>query len=228
MKKYTDIHVDLNVFTEDPKGVINKLRVLGFKSIAITCFKSKIDPILKDILKKSSLDLAFRIQLESRTRTDLLKKLRISRAKFEIIGVKCLNTEVARVAARDSRVDIISFPIENPSVRLSRKIANICNASVEINAREMVNAKLPRHAMLRRLKNEVECAVTNGLELIVSSGASSQLELLSPMDLASIPAVLGIGKNKSLEAVSENPYSIIRRNKMKLKGALISEGRVLS
>ena len=228
MRNYVDVHINLNVFTGDPKSSMDKIRELGFKSIAITYFEFNPRLKLDCTLQNSGLDIASRIQLKPRNRTELLKELRIFRSKFEIIGVKCVSMEVARVAARDSRVDMISFPLENPRVRLSKKLASACNTAVEINARELVNAKQPRYVTLRRLIDEVDYAASNGLRLIVSSGATNQLELLSPMDLASIHTVLGVGRYESLKTVSENPYSIIRRNRMKLRGSLISEWRASS
>ncbi len=222
MRNYTDIHINVSAIIDDPKKSIDKLRQLGYKSIAIAYFDLEPHLKLKDTLMELNFDVASRIQFKPKTKVELLKMLRNYRSKFEVVGVKCINMEVARTAARDTRVDIISFPRDNYRVRLSEKLAGICNAAVEINVNELIKARQQKYILLQKLRNEINCAISNGLNLIITSGATGSLELISPRDLASIPAVMGIGTQECLKSVSENPYSIICKNRTKLKGGFIS------
>lgn len=223
-RKYTDLHVDVDAFKENPETTLNTLKRLGFKSVAITCQGVKGNLASMKIGSNQGLEVAYRIEIKPRNRFELLRSLKAYRSRFEVVGVKCFNLDVARTAVRDSRVDVVSFPLENLRVRFTDKLARLCNAAVEITARELIWAKAPRHLILRRLIKEFECASSNEVRLIVASGAKSVTELASPRDLSSIPAVLGFEREESLRTVSEHPYSIIQRNKMKLSGALIGDG----
>ncbi|MEM2901474.1 MAG: RNase P subunit p30 family protein [Candidatus Bathyarchaeia archaeon] len=222
-RKYTDMHVELSAFKEHPDTTLDILRRLGFKSVAITYQGIKKNYTPMKIESSQGLELASRVQINPQNRFELLKDLRAYRPWFEVVGVKCVNLDVARTAVRDSRVDVVSFPLENLRVRFSDKLAKLCNAALEITVRELVSAKAPRHLIFRRLRKEFECAASNEVHLIVASGAKSLMELTPPMDLSSIPAVLGVETMDSLKTVSEHPYSIIQRNKMKLRGALIGD-----
>jgi len=223
-RKYTDMYVDVDAFKDNPELTLNTLRRLGFKSAAITHRCPGRDLTLVEVKSTLGLELASRLQIKPKNRFELLKNLRVYRSRFEVIGVKCLNMDVARIAVRDSRVDVVSFPLENPKVRLTDKLAKLCEAAVEITVKELTEVRVPRHLILQRLRNDFECASSNRVRLIVSSGASSVTELASPMDLSSIPAVLGVEKMESLRSVSEYPYTVIQRNKMKLGGTLIGNG----
>ena len=57
-----------------------------------------------------------RIDIEAKRGKELQDALRKNRQKYNIIAVRCLSKEVARIVAREERVDILLFP-EDPTQR---------------------------------------------------------------------------------------------------------------
>ncbi|MEM0094293.1 MAG: hypothetical protein QW753_08005, partial [Thermofilum sp.] len=62
--------------------------------------------------------------------------------------------------------------------------------------------------------------------VIVSSASSSALLLRGPIELASLPWVLGYPQERALDTVSKTPSQIIERNLLKLSSNYVCRGVV--
>ncbi|HJX02615.1 MAG TPA: RNase P subunit p30 family protein, partial [Candidatus Bathyarchaeia archaeon] len=113
-RQYADLHLTTNIRdSQQVSVIINKAAQLGYNLIALLFPPNTTQEELKQIqtaCKEAKLDLATRIDLKPRTPNDLTFNLRKFRRRFEIIAVLCESKNVARQAAKDHRVDLISFP----------------------------------------------------------------------------------------------------------------------
>lgn len=114
-RTFTDLHLRLN--GKDPAAtqlMLKKVAVLGYKLVSVPCqpdMRTEETAKLKDACKEVGMNFASRVNLRPRNPDELLSQLRRLRRKFEVICVLCESKEVARQAAKDRRVDLLSFPL---------------------------------------------------------------------------------------------------------------------
>jgi len=60
--------------------------------------------------------------------------------------------------------------------------------------------------------------------LVVSSGVSSELLLRKPREIATFSSLFGLSEVSALDAVSDNPFAIVRRNREKLSVGFVAPG----
>ena len=114
MRMFVDLHLrpyikDLN----QVKNMVRKSSELGYRLVGLSLspdFKREEFCLLQKICRDANIDLVTRADFFPRTRRELLKDLRRFRRKFEVISVVCASKAVARLAAKDRRVDLLSFP----------------------------------------------------------------------------------------------------------------------
>jgi len=183
---------------------------------------------LKRLAGEHGLDLATRVDLAPEDRTSLLSALRRLRRKFELVGVLCTNKQVARVAARDRRVDLLLFQLD-PRRRYfdasEAELASGSNCALEIDL--MPIFRLPprdRIRLLARLRDEVALARRHGIPLVICSGADEPVLMRKPRELAYLATVLGLGLEEALDSLSKIPLSLLERNRAKLEPGFIAPG----
>jgi RNase P/RNase MRP subunit p30 len=225
--------VDLNIRDpEDPRVLTEMLELaskLGFSSIAVASEKPA-PQALRDEAWTLGIDLASRIDLRPRNTNELSKALLRVRRKFEIVAVHCENKAVSRQAAKDHRVDILTFnPLKNERRRVGldrqgASLASKSNCAYEVSLSDLLGSSAERARVLVNLKRDIENAVQEGVSLVVSSGAGKPLRMREPRAIASITSLLGISENKGLDAVSKTPRRILARNREKLRPEFVSPG----
>ena len=234
MKKiYADLHLRPNL--KDPEQVacmIRKASELGYSLIAMSLpsnFPEEKIHQLRNICNEAKVDFASRVDLKSQTSKGLINSLRKLRRRFEIISVMCESKHVARQAAKDRRVDLLNFP--SPSFRrrffdkAEAELASNSLASFEIDIEPLLILEGPtRIRLLSSLRREVAIAQAFHIPIVISSGASNELLMRKPRELAALASLFDLDKASAVEAGSRNPLAIIKRNREKLDPNFVAPG----
>jgi ribonuclease P/MRP protein subunit RPP1 len=217
-------YVDFWVISEEREKAIDLLKTLARLGYSDAVMELRGDLAgsleeLRDMAAEIGIRLHRKLVLKPGGRRELLRELRSSRGRFEVITVICESLEVALVAARDSRVDSLVIP-PKPGFRIDKGVASTIRNCVE----------LPFSWYLADRQQFLEGALKiiqvlgKRVGIIVSSASSSPLLLRGPRELASLPWVLGYPQEKALDTVSRTPLQIIERNILKLSRRYVARG----
>ena len=229
MRKFADIHLKLFEMNDAVLTRTAKLiRDMGIDIVGIVVpqtLKQFEMSRIRTVLTKTGINVATRVDLNPKNRNQLLSDLRSVRKRFEIVAVECRSHEVAAVACRDRRVDIISLPINNRRITYRMSLGGRYRASLEINVAELISTgNLPRHVVLSRLRDVVSKVKSNHIPIVLSSGADNPLLLRAPREIAAIGTVLGMQSAEALDAVSTTPIAIVELNRKKLSHEYVTTG----
>ncbi|MEM0329646.1 MAG: RNase P subunit p30 family protein [Nitrososphaerota archaeon] len=219
-------YVDFWVIGEERERAVELLRALARLGYSDAVMELKGDLAwsfeeLRDAAAETGVRLHRKLVLKPNSRKELLQELRRSRGKFEVITVICENLEVALVAARDSRVDSLIIPPKS-GFRIDKGVASTIRNCVELPfSWYLANRQLFLEAALRIIQ-----ILGRRVGVIVSSASSSALLLRGPIELASLPWVLGYPQERALDTVSKTPSQIIERNLLKLSSNYVCRGVV--
>ena len=230
---FADLHLRLN--PNDPAyaaRILIKAASLGYGLVAVP-----ISPIthmqdrekIIEICKSVNIDFVSRVNLQARTRDQLMNQLRKLRRKYEVICVSCENRQVARQAAKDRRVDLISFPSVDYSRRfLDKSEAELIHSGLaawEIDTKPFFLLEGPaRTRFISTIRRETSIAKDFEIPLVLSSGVSSELLLRKPREIAALAGLFGLTATSALDSVSKVPVSIVRRNREKLGSGFVAPG----
>jgi ribonuclease P/MRP protein subunit RPP1 len=232
-RAFADLHLRVNV--KDPASasrIINKAATLGYRLIAAPFppETSKDETAkLQRICSEAKIDVATRIDIKPRTSNELTHQLRRLRRKFEIICILCETKEVARQAAKDHRVDLLNFPSldfrQRFFDRAEAELAHNSLAALEIDIKPLLVLEGPaRIRLLSSLRREIAIARGFRVPIVVSSGVTNEMLLRKPRELAALTSLLGLNEAFALEAVSQNPMAIVKRNREKLSSKFVAPG----
>jgi RNase P/RNase MRP subunit p30 len=201
------------------------LALSGYKAVGLTVptglMKDQL-VILRNYFLDSGLEVFLRADLTCSKREDLLKLLRRFRSAFDIISVKCTNHNIALVAARDRRVDLIFFDSARRNVWFDHSIANVSNATLELNTSTLFATS--DHLTLTKLMKDVNTAQQHKVDTIISSGCTSPFLVKAPTQLSAIGMILGLSKGEALNSVSVVPSRIVGKNVERRSRNYIEEG----
>lgn len=232
-RKYADLHLcpDLDN-DEQVTRMIRKASELGYRLIAIPFpqnFPEEKIRKLQNICKENRMDFASRVDLKPRTPNELIRSLRKLRRRFEVIAVMCESKQVARQAAKDRRVDLLNFPGSNRRKRFFDKaeaeLASNALGSLEIDIKPLLTLEGPvRIRLLSSLRREVAIAGGFHVSIVISSGASNELLMRKPREIAALTSLFDLDKSLAINAVSRNPLAIVKRNREKLSPNFVAPG----
>lgn len=230
---FADLHLRLNV--KDAAAtlrMINKAAALGYGLVAAPLApEARADEIakLQAVCNEAGMDFASRIDLRPRTPNELLRQLRRMRRKFEVVCVNCENKAVARQAAKDRRVDLLSFPLLDFRRRFfdrsEAELARSSLAALEVDVKPLLVLEGPaRVRLLSSLRREAAIAKDFHVPLVVSSGVSGELLLRKPREMAALAFLFGLDEVSALDAVSQSANAIVKRNREKLSAKFVAPG----
>jgi len=226
MRTYADLHLcppldDL----DNARSMAGLLAELQVRLVGLVVPPERLTPLpaIVELFRTEGIDVAKRLNLRPRSKEELLRSLRRLRGKYELISVECSVPSVSRVAVRDRRVDLVHFAGREHSNMLRGKVAKTFRAAMEIRLSDLTSAP-GLGAALHRLKREIETTVQGSTRVIGSTAASNPHELRSPRDIAAILTVIGLPLESALEAVSEVPLEIVKKNRLKLEQPQFMEG----
>jgi len=233
MKKFADLHLcpPLNKFSLF-ESMIEKAYAFGYRMVGVPLqSRARKDEVeqLRDICKNAGVDLVTRIDLSPNSVRELLIDLRHFRRKFEVVSVVCKSKQVARQAAKDRRVDILSFPAMDARKRFfdsaEAELASKALASLEIDmAQLLMFTGFHRIRLLSSFRREIATAARFNVPIVISSGVHDEYLMRSPRDYAALTRLFDMDSAFALRAVSDNPLAIVRRNREKLSPNFVAPG----
>jgi RNase P/RNase MRP subunit p30 len=232
-RKYADLHLCPDLGNDEQvTRMIRKASELGYRLIAIPLpqnFPEEKIRKLQNTCKENKIDFASRVDLKPRTSSELIRSLRRLRRRFEIITVTCESKQVARQAAKDRRVDLLNFPGSNRRKRFFDKaeaeLASNALGSLEIDIKPLLTLEGPaRIRLLSSLRREVAIAEDFQVPIVISSGASNELLMRKPREIAALTSLFDLDKSSAIKAVSKNPLAIVNRNREKLSPNFVAPG----
>lgn len=233
MRKFSDLNLrPSHANPNHLKKMISKSSELGYRLIGIPIrpeFKQDTIQELRCICRDVKMDFATRLDLAPDTPHELLLDLRRFRRRFELVSVRCESKSVARQAAKDRRVDILSFSAINLRKRFfdhaEAELASKALSTIEVDMTALLLLKRPsRIRLLSCLRREMAIAKKFGIPVILSSGAKDLHLMRSPNDYAALAALFDMPQESALCALSENPLAIVKRNREKLSEDYIAPG----
>jgi ribonuclease P/MRP protein subunit RPP1 len=232
-RAFADLHLRVNPKDQKAtKELINRAEKFGYSLISIP-FTSGINEDelanLKSICAEAGVDFVLRADFHPRSENDLTHFLRKFRRRFEVICISCDNKEVARQAAKDRRVDLLSFPSLDYHKRFfDRAEAELASGSLtalEVDVKPLLILEgPPRVRFLMSLRREIGIAREFKVPVVVSSGVGEQRFMRFPRDMASLAYLFGLDEASALDAVSTNPDAIVKRNREKLSNRFVAPG----
>lgn len=233
MKRFVDLHLQPSIKDlTQVKNMVSLASELGYRMVGITLppnvTRDKIKQ-LQSICSNAKTDLITRVDLYPKTPHELLHNLRRFRRNFEVISVICTSKAVARQAAKDRRVDLLSFPATNPRKRFfdhaEAELASKAFSSLEIDMAPLISLKsFSKIRLLSSLRKEVEIARKFGVPVTISSGATNTHLIRGPYDYAAVAALFDMATPLALCALSETPLTIVERNREKLNPNFVAPG----
>jgi RNase P/RNase MRP subunit p30 len=230
---FADLHFHLNVKdTSATLRTVNKAAALGYGLVAVPLApEARADGILKlrTVCNEAGMDFASRVDLRPRSQDELLRQLRRLRRKFEVVCVSCESKAVARQAAKDHRVDLLSFPLLDFRRRFfDRSEAELaCSglAALEVDVKPLLVLEGPvRVRLLSSLRREAAIAREFHVPVVVSSGVAREILLRKPREMAALAFLFGLDEVSALEAVSQSANAIVERNREKLSSGFVAPG----
>jgi len=233
MRKFVDLHLCPSVQDLDQATrMITKCSELGYGVVGIplppNVGQEKFRQ-LQDICNSVKLDFVTRVDLFPKTPSELLYDLRRLRRKFEVISVACASKPVARQAAKDRRVDLLSFSATDLRRRFfdyaEAELSSKALSSLEIDVAPLLSLTgVARIRLLSRLRKELAITKRFNMPVTVSSGATNEYLMRSPHDYAALTALFDMPLSSALPCLSENPFGIVKRNREKLSPNYVAPG----
>lgn len=233
MKKFYDLHLQAPLDNPHLIGrMIRKASELGYSGVGVPLLPNASNEtvsMLRDVCISSKIDLVTRIDLVPKSANELLAQLRRFRRRFEVVSVTCLSKAVARQAAKDRRVDLISFPLtgfQKPFFdHAEAELATNALASLEIDMVSLLLATgFERTRLMSNFRKEVNTAKKFQVSVVISSGAKLEGLMRKPQDFAALAFLFDMPPDFALNAISKSPMSIVARNRMKLLPSFVAPG----
>jgi ribonuclease P/MRP protein subunit RPP1 len=231
-RTFADLHLRVNPKDQQATQILAKAAHFGYSMVSIP-FTSKLNEEellkLKTACAHVGLDFVSRADFYPRSENDLTHFLRKFRRRFELICIACDSKEVARQAAKDRRVDLLSFPSLDYHKRFfdraEAELASCGLAALEVDVKPLLVLEgPPRVRLLTSLRREVAIAREFRVPIVVSSGLSEMRLMRLPRDLASLAFLFGLDEAQGLDATSTIPAAIVARNREKLSNRFVAPG----
>ena len=190
----------------------------------------KLNSELKQRISKiSTLNLYYRINLRPNSLNDLKKRIQPYNNFSDIISVESMDKNIQIQAAKDSRVDIISFSDQNVIKTISPGIISLTKQNrsfIEFSlAPIMARNQVIQSKYLRSLYRAVQLAVQLKVNYIISGNFDDLFKLRHPRALISIcHTLLGIPLLSAKKVFSENVLTLINRVQARQDNNIIESG----
>ena len=181
------------------------------------------------ISKISSLNIYYRINLRPNSLNDLKKRIQLYNNFSDIISVESMDKNIQIQAAKDSRVDIISFSDQNILKTISPGIISLTKQNrsfIEFSlAPIMTRNQAVQSRYLRSLYRAVQLAVQLKVNYIISGNFDDLFKLRHPRALISVcHTLLDISLLSAKKAFSENVLTLIDRVQARQDKNIIESG----
>ncbi|MCK4382125.1 MAG: hypothetical protein KAW66_02410 [Candidatus Lokiarchaeota archaeon] len=217
---------------EDIEQKLNFCKDLGIKNLILEFENDvkNITPELKEKISKfSTSKLYCRTTIRPKNLDDLKKRLKQVKNFSGITSVESSDRKVQIQAAKDSRVDIISFSDDYIIKTITPGVISLTkqnNSFIEFSLGPiMVKNKAIQSRFLRSLYRALQLAMQLNANYIISGNFDDVYKLRHPRALVSIShTLLGMSLSNAKNAFSENVITLINRAQMRQDKNFIEPG----
>lgn len=233
MKYAADLHLFPQLDNRaNVKVMVEKAAELGYAAVGIPASPKapqKEAEDLRAVCSDAGIDYVSRVDLSPRTPGELLRSLRSLRLRTEVVAVKCFSKEVARQAAKDRRVDLVSFPLVHPKKRFfdfaEAELASEAQAALEVDVSLLLSEQGYRRVnLLSYLRRMTVIAKKGHVPIVLSSGATETMSLRTAEDYCSLAYLFCVELHDARKAFSETPKGIVEQNRRKLSPDFVAPG----
>ncbi|MHA1150275.1 MAG: RNase P subunit p30 family protein [Promethearchaeota archaeon] len=198
--------------------IISQYKELGVKNLILEPINQKRNNISKEIKKKlanlSGANIYYRFTLKINNLNEFRNEIKKYSNKREIIAIESMNKDVQIHAARDSRVDMLTFSDINSLKTLTPGLLSLIkqhNSFIEYClAPIMVQNRALQSKNFRNLYKFLNLGINSKINYIISGGFNHKEEFRHPRALLSIcHTLLGLSIREAKNAFSINPKRLI-------------------
>jgi len=198
------------------KELFSSLPFFGIRGCFAICNLDTL-PILKELKPQfPTLDIYSRCILQPRDVESLKRDYKKYAGKFDIISVQSSSTEVLNFTARDPRFHILCLRSRTEWAAFNPGVGSLAfqsSAGVEFPLEFLVKSESGNSIVIRLCRKAMNIAVHAHAPILLSSFASSKLELIGGKEIAFIANTifgipLGIGK----KITSAFPGLVLKKN----------------
>jgi len=217
---------------KDIEQKLNFCKDLGINNLILEFENNvkNVTPELEEKISKSSaLKIYYRTTIRPKNLDDLKNRLKQTKNFSGIISVESSDRKVQIQAAKDSRVDIISFSEEHIIKTITPGVISLTkqnNSFIEFSlGLIMVKNKAVQSRFLRSLYRALQLAMQLNANYIISGNFDDAYKLRHPRALVSIShTLLGMSLLNAKKAFSENVITLINRAQMRQDRNFIEPG----
>jgi len=235
VKKFVDLNLRVPIAKAEKRRaekLVSRSSELGYSAVGVPIPLATSQEEIQDlegILKENGMELIRRGDLKPRSIREMMDSLRRLRRNREVIAVYSNSKAIARQAAKDHRVDLISYSSTDPRKRFfdsaQAELASKASAALEVDAEPLLTLSgFQRARLIARLRKEAAIAREFEVPIVISSGTSDWYMLRRPLDYASLASLFDLDHTTAVKAVSEAPLKIVESNRQKLSPSYVAPG----
>jgi RNase P/RNase MRP subunit p30 len=225
----------LPVNHENFEDIQRKLQIckdLSIKSIILD-FENNLQNLTPELKKRiskySTLDLYYRTTIKPKNLDELKKRLKQVKNFYEVTSVESPDRKIQIQAAKDSRVDLISFSDGDIIKTITPGVISLTkqnNSFIEFSlAPIMTRNKALQSRFLRRIYRALQLAMQLNANYVISGNFHDLFKLRHPRALISLcHTLLDMPLLNAKKAFSENVFALINRAKMRQNNNFIEQG----
>lgn len=225
----------LSIKTEDLTKIKQQLEFcenLGIKNLILEP-ENNIKKVPADLKRKinnlTKIKLYYRITLNPSGVNELKQKLRNYNKFVDLLSVETIDKDTQIYAAKDSRVDILSFSDQKILKTLSRGIISLVKQNgsyIEFSlAPIMVVNKTVQSKNFRNLYRSINLVKNLKANYIISGNFENLYDFRHPRALISLcTSLLEIPLNEAKKVFKDNPLDLLKRAQRRLDRNILATG----
>ncbi len=208
---------------------------LGIKNVVLEPRGNQLSipsNIKEKIEKETKINTFYRINLRLNNPEDFKKKIKHFNNFSEILSIESLNKEVQLYAARDSRVDIVSFSDPEIIKTLTPGVISLTkqnNSFIEFSLAPIIGkSKVNQSKSFRNLYRSMQLALKLKANCIISGNFDDMYNFRHPRALISIcHSLLEISLDKAKKIFKINPMLLLEKTQKRRDNKFEPEVRLI-
>jgi len=199
----------------DLMEIASVLGDLGYEGAALDVSLSRVEyGRARTIFAREGLELLSRITFEATSGKEIVEKARKLRLSYDIVAVRPLSAEAARIAARDPRISLILLPpnMARYMDRSQARMLAVGGGCIEVCFCHVLEGGDPRKK-LRGIIIVVRRAIAFEACLVITSCARTIWELWPTASLRGFLVSFGLSEQQAKLIVHANPKLVVNRVK---------------
>lgn len=195
---------------------------LGYSGIIITNHTTSGRPFGFDAAKLvSGIEVVFGVEIVAKDQRALHTRAASLRDGYDFVAVHGGDDKINRAACEDPNVDLLAHPHDGRSGIgvAAAKAARDNQVAIALDLSPMIRLRGgSRVRWMEVVRRDLNLIEKFDLNLMISTGARSHLDLRSPRDLVSLAILLGLERDRAFEALAL-PETILDLNRRRWASA---------